>query len=117
MDARTLRELKARLEPLAVKRMPLAVPPPRATRFGSPLELSRVHWVKPKLVAEVTFMTWTDDGSCGTSCSKACATTSRRRMFASSEKGRSRPGKMPSDCRRVLTSCLLDLGCDAGRWV
>jgi bifunctional non-homologous end joining protein LigD len=41
---------------------PLAVPPPRATRFGSPLELSRAHWVKPKLVAEVTFMTWTDDG-------------------------------------------------------
>jgi bifunctional non-homologous end joining protein LigD len=38
------------------------MPPPRATRFGSPLELSRVHWVKPKLVAEVTFMTWTDDG-------------------------------------------------------
>jgi bifunctional non-homologous end joining protein LigD len=62
MDARTLRDLKTRLEPLAAKRMPLAVPPPRATRFGSSLELSRVHWVKPKLVAEVTFMTWTDDG-------------------------------------------------------
>jgi len=25
--------------------MPLDVPPPRSTRFGSPLVLSRVHWV------------------------------------------------------------------------
>jgi DNA ligase D-like protein (predicted ligase) len=62
MDARTLRELRARLEPLAVKRMPLAEPPPRERRFGSPLELRRVHWVRPKLVAEVTYLTWTDDG-------------------------------------------------------
>jgi ATP-dependent DNA ligase len=29
-------------------------------RFGSPLVLSRVHWVKPKLVAEITYLTWTD---------------------------------------------------------
>jgi ATP-dependent DNA ligase len=28
--------------------------------FGSPLVLSRVHWVKPKLVAETTYLTWTD---------------------------------------------------------
>ncbi|MBV9527743.1 MAG: hypothetical protein JOZ79_05175 [Sphingomonas sp.] len=32
------------------------------SRFGSPLVLSRVHWVRPELVAEVTFLTWTDDG-------------------------------------------------------
>lgn len=62
MDARTLGELKVRLEPLAIKQMPLAEPPPRETRFGSPLELRRVHWVKPELVAEVTYLTWTDDG-------------------------------------------------------
>jgi bifunctional non-homologous end joining protein LigD len=24
--------------------------------------LSRVHWVRPELVAEVTYLTWTDDG-------------------------------------------------------
>ena len=30
-------------------------------RFGSPLRLSRVHWVRPELVAEVKFLTWTDD--------------------------------------------------------
>jgi hypothetical protein len=41
--------------------MPLAVPPPRDSRFGSPLVLSRVHWVQPELVAEVKFLTWTDD--------------------------------------------------------
>jgi ATP-dependent DNA ligase len=37
------------------------VPPPRTSRFGSPLVLSRVHWVRPELVAEVKFLTWTDD--------------------------------------------------------
>jgi hypothetical protein len=41
--------------------MPLHVPPPRTSRFGSPLVLSRVHWVRPELVAEVKFLTWTDD--------------------------------------------------------
>ena len=28
----------------------------------SPLVLSRVHWVVPKLVAEITYLTCTDDG-------------------------------------------------------
>ena len=41
--------------------MPLAVPPPRDSRFGSPLVLGCVHWVRPELVAEVRFLTWTDD--------------------------------------------------------
>jgi bifunctional non-homologous end joining protein LigD len=41
--------------------MPLDVPPPLSTRFGSPLVLSRVHWVRPELVAEVKFLTWTED--------------------------------------------------------
>jgi bifunctional non-homologous end joining protein LigD len=31
-------------------------------RFGSPLVLSRAHWVEPKLVAEITYLTWTADG-------------------------------------------------------
>jgi ATP-dependent DNA ligase len=35
--------------------------PPRGSRFGSPLVLSRVHWVWPELVAEVKFLTWTND--------------------------------------------------------
>ena len=49
------------LQPLATDKMPLEVPPPRSNRFGSPLVLSRVHWVRPELVAEVKFLTWTDD--------------------------------------------------------
>jgi bifunctional non-homologous end joining protein LigD len=42
--------------------VPLAAPRPRTSRFGSPLNLSRVHWVRPELVCEVTFLSWTDDG-------------------------------------------------------
>jgi ATP-dependent DNA ligase len=42
--------------------MPLDVPPPKTNRFGSPLNLSRVHWVLPDLVCEVEFLTWTADG-------------------------------------------------------
>jgi len=42
--------------------MPLEVPPPRTSRFGSPLVLSRVHWVRPELVVEVKYLSWTDDG-------------------------------------------------------
>jgi DNA ligase D-like protein (predicted ligase) len=56
-----LERLWRRLQPLAVSKMPLEVAPPRSTRFGSPLILSRVHWVKPELVAEVKFLTWTED--------------------------------------------------------
>ena len=40
---------------------PLSVPPPRSTRFDSPLVLSRVYWVEPKLVAEITYLTRTAD--------------------------------------------------------
>ena len=35
--------------------------PPRASRFGSPLVLSRVHWVRSELVADAKFLTRTDD--------------------------------------------------------
>jgi DNA ligase D-like protein (predicted ligase) len=56
-----LKRLARRLAPLKRTRMPLDVPPPRESRFGSPLELARVHWVKPQLVVEVTYLTWTED--------------------------------------------------------
>jgi bifunctional non-homologous end joining protein LigD len=46
---------------MATLKMPLDIPPPRDSRFGSPLTLSRVHWVRPELVAEVKFLTWTED--------------------------------------------------------
>ncbi|MGE0279074.1 MAG: non-homologous end-joining DNA ligase [Rhizobiaceae bacterium] len=51
-----------RLQPLGMAAMPLAVPPPRGGRFGSPLQLSRVHWVRPEMVVEVSFAEWTPDG-------------------------------------------------------
>jgi ATP dependent DNA ligase C terminal region len=38
-----LGRLWRRLQPLAASGMPLDVPPPRTSRFGSPLVLSRVH--------------------------------------------------------------------------
>jgi ATP-dependent DNA ligase len=61
MPVKVLADLRRRLNPLARKSSPLSVPPPRATRFGSPLVLSRVHWVEPLLVAEITYLTWTAD--------------------------------------------------------
>jgi bifunctional non-homologous end joining protein LigD len=57
-----LRRLRRRLQLMGIEHMPLDVPPPRTSRFGSPLMLSRVHWVRPELVAEVTFLTWTEEG-------------------------------------------------------
>jgi DNA ligase D-like protein (predicted ligase) len=62
MPDRVLADLRRRLEPLSRAKSPLSVPPPRKTRFGSPLVLSRVHWVEPKLVVEITYLTWTADG-------------------------------------------------------
>src|SRR5947209_8014193 len=56
-----LERLWRRLQPLATPRMPLDKPPPRHSRFGSPLTLSRVHWVRPELVAEAKYLTWTED--------------------------------------------------------
>jgi len=44
-----LERLWRRLQLLATDTMPLAVPPPRSSRFGSPLVLCRVHWVRPEL--------------------------------------------------------------------
>ena len=61
MSEKVLKDLRRRLDPLAHPKSPLSVPPPRSTRFGSLLVLSRVHWVEPKLVAEITYLTWTAD--------------------------------------------------------
>jgi bifunctional non-homologous end joining protein LigD len=59
-----LKRLYDKLAPLATKKMPLAEPPPKnAGRFSKPLELRRVHWVKPELVAAVEYLTWTDSGT------------------------------------------------------
>lgn len=58
-----LKRLYDKLAPLETKTMPLAEPPPKtAGRFAEPLELRRVHWVKPALVAAVEYLIWTDGG-------------------------------------------------------
>jgi len=51
-----------RLQPLSIEKMPLSEPPPRGSRFGGPLQLSQVHWVRPAMVVEVSFVEWTPDG-------------------------------------------------------
>ena len=33
----------------------------RLRTLGSPLKLSKVHWVRPEVVVEVTYLTWTED--------------------------------------------------------
>ena len=55
MTEKVLADLRRRLHPLARANSPLSAPPPRKTRFG-------VHWVEPRLVAEITYLTWTEDG-------------------------------------------------------
>ena len=59
MSIKTLAMLHERLEPLASSR--LSSSPPRRSRFGGPLALSKVHWVRPELVAEITYLGWTDE--------------------------------------------------------
>jgi DNA ligase D-like protein (predicted ligase) len=62
MPVAELERLHSRLQPLAIQKMPLSEPPPRGGRFGSPLVLSRVHWVRPEMVVEVSFVEMTPDG-------------------------------------------------------
>jgi bifunctional non-homologous end joining protein LigD len=62
MPEAELEHLWHRLQPLAVNNMPVAEPPPRGSRFGSPLVLSRVHWVRLEMVVEVTYAEWTPEG-------------------------------------------------------
>jgi ATP-dependent DNA ligase len=62
MSVAELERVWRRLQPLSVDKMPLSEPPPRGSRFGSPLVLSRVHWVRPEMVVEVSFVEWTPDG-------------------------------------------------------
>ncbi|HEV8530620.1 MAG TPA: DNA ligase D [Methylomirabilota bacterium] len=52
-DQKTLRALKKRLAPLEQKACPFAT---------NPTGVGRPHWVKPELVAEVSFSEWTADG-------------------------------------------------------
>ncbi|MBY0318590.1 MAG: hypothetical protein K2X72_07680 [Reyranella sp.] len=61
INDKELKRLAGVLKPLAIPKMALAEPLPGDSHFGSPLKLSKVHWVKPELVVEVTYLTWTED--------------------------------------------------------
>jgi ATP-dependent DNA ligase len=61
MSMKELARLSGVLRPLETKKMPVVETPPRESLFGSPLKLSRVHWVQPQIVVEVTYLTWTED--------------------------------------------------------
>ena len=61
MPVKVLADLRRRLEPAGPQDIASERPAAAQTRFGSPLVLSRVHWVEPKLVAEITYLTWTAD--------------------------------------------------------
>jgi len=80
-----LERLWRRLQLLATDTMPLAVPPPRSSRFGSPLVLCRVHWVRPELVAEVKYLIRTEDnlpcGACECCSSAAIISSSFTRII------------------------------------
>ena len=53
-DTRSLKALHGKLKALERERFPLKSPPPGSTRD--------IHWVEPKLVADVAFTEWTRDG-------------------------------------------------------
>jgi bifunctional non-homologous end joining protein LigD len=60
MGEKELERMWRRLQPPATRAMAPDVPPPHTSRFGTPLELSRAHWVRPELVVEVNHLTWTE---------------------------------------------------------
>jgi bifunctional non-homologous end joining protein LigD len=60
-------ELFARLSPLHATRCPFAnLPSTRTGHWGEGIdaaEMAALHWVKPQLIVEVSFVEWTRDGS------------------------------------------------------
>jgi bifunctional non-homologous end joining protein LigD len=110
MSERGSAELAKKLKPLIVDRMPLAAPPPKTSRFGTPLKMSAVHWVEPKLVAEIRYLAWTADGYLrhptflGLRSDKAAHDVRRddsRKVIAAAEK-KDTPQKSPRLSRRNI---------------
>jgi ATP-dependent DNA ligase len=62
MSFSTLGMLHERLKPLAIRKMALAVAPPRKTRFGGRLALFKAHCVLREMVAEIAYLTSSDYG-------------------------------------------------------
>jgi DNA ligase D-like protein (predicted ligase) len=94
LPAAELERLWRRLQPLVVEKMPLAESPPRGTRFGSPLVLSRIHWVRPEIVVEVSYVEWTPDGLL-----RHVVYLGERRDKSATEVRRNRPHAGPTQSR------------------
>ncbi|HEX2101419.1 MAG TPA: non-homologous end-joining DNA ligase [Candidatus Synoicihabitans sp.] len=66
-DARKLRELHERFQPLRRAECPFTnLPSPRRSRFGQAMTaaaMREVTWLRPKLVAQIKFAEWTDDAA------------------------------------------------------
>jgi bifunctional non-homologous end joining protein LigD len=62
INDRELKRLAGVLVPLQVPKMSSCGPTPRDNCFGSPLKLSKVHWVRPEVVVEVAYLIWTEGG-------------------------------------------------------
>lgn len=62
MPVAELERVWQRLRPLAIDKMRLSVLPPRNSRFGSPRVLSKIQWVRPEMIVEVSYVEWTPDG-------------------------------------------------------
>lgn len=60
------RELFKQLEPLQVAKCPfINLPDAKQSRWGggvTPEEMAELHWVRPKLVAQIRFQEWTAEG-------------------------------------------------------
>jgi DNA ligase D-like protein (predicted ligase) len=67
MNEAELKCIYGKLKPLETKAMTVSEPPPRTNGFGSPLKLSEVYWVKPKLVAQVRISLGRATACCGRS--------------------------------------------------
>lgn len=56
MPVAELERVWQRLRPLAIDKMRLSVLPPRNSRFGSPRVLSKIQWVRPEMIVEVSYV-------------------------------------------------------------
>jgi hypothetical protein len=82
---------------------------PGESRFGSPLVLSRVHWVQPELAS---LLAWTDDGVLRHVT--GCGRTSRHRRFSAIDRRRSERPEACSDAlaRTKLANASTESDCD-----
>ncbi len=76
-----LERLLHRLQPLAIKKMPLAEPPPRTSHFGRPLECPASIGCGPSWSRRSNTSPGPSKACCGRSSIRACARTSRPATF------------------------------------